>query len=120
MTGDWTNQISIKSIFDGTSNTMLAGELHIPNQQLNFIPFNGPIFNGQELDSHTRIGGPGVPLLTGADEAIGLFGFGSAHPGVTNFVFADGSTHSIGNHLDPVTLASICNRSDGEPVGLEF
>lgn len=120
MAGDWRHQVSMKSIFDGTTNTMLAGELHIPNQELNTIPFNGPIFNGQELDSHTRVGGPGVPLLTGADEAIGLFGFGSAHPGVTNFVFADGSTRAINNQLDPVTLGQICNRSDGEMVDGKF
>ena len=112
--GDWTHQVSMKSISDGTSNTMLAGELHIPNEQLNLIPYNGPIFNGQELDSHTRIGGPGVPLLTGKDEAIGLFGFGSAHPGVTNFVFADGSTSSVSNVLDPITLGKLCHRADGE------
>lgn len=93
---------------------MLAGEMHIPNEELNKIPFNGPIFNGQELDSHTRIGGPGVPILTGNDEAFGLFGFGSAHPGLTNFVFADGSTQSLSNLLDPVTLGLICHREDGE------
>ena len=104
----------MKSIRDGSTNTILAGELHIPNQQLNMIPFNGPIFNGQELDSHTRIGGPGVPLLTAADEAIGLFGFGSAHPGITNFVFSDGSTRAVNNQLDPVALGKLCHRSDGE------
>ena len=109
----------MKSIYDGSSNTILAGELHIPNEQLNLIPFNGPIFNGQELDSHTRVGGPGSPLLTGSDEAIGLFGFGSAHPGVTNFVFSDGSTRVMSNQLDPIELGRLCHRSDGEIASLE-
>lgn len=110
----WNERVSLKSITDGSSHTVLAGELHIPNGQLNTIPFNGPIFNGQELDSHTRIGGPGVPILTGADDAIGLFGFGSNHPGVTNFVLADGSTTAIRNQLDSITLGQICNREDAQ------
>lgn len=84
------------------------------------IPFNGPIFNGQELVAHTRIGGPGVPLLSTVDEGYpGLFGFGSAHTGVTNFVFADGSTTSVSNFLDTVILGKLCHRSDGEVVSLE-
>ena len=114
ITGTWKQTISLRSIHDGTSQTILAGELHIPNGQLNTIPYNGPIYNGQELDSHTRLGGPGVPILTGADEAIGLFGYGSNHPGITNFVFTDGSTRSINNNLDSITLGQICNREDGE------
>ena len=112
--GDWQQRVTLKSISDGTSNTFLAGELHIPNGQLNLIPFNGPIFNGQELDSHARIGGPGVPILTSSDEAFGLFGFGSVHPGVTNFVLADGSTTAINNQLDPIILGQMCHREDGE------
>ena len=93
--------------------------MHIPDGQLNTSPFNGAIFNGQELDSHTRIGGPGVPILTSADEALGLLGFGSAHPGVTNFVFSDGSTRAVSNHLDSVTLGRMCSRNDGEIAGRE-
>lgn len=116
----WTDRVSLKNVHDGTSQTMLAGELHIPNGGLNTIPFNGPIFNGQELDSHARIGGPGVPLLTGEDDLIGLYGFGSAHPGITNFVFADGSTTAISNQLDSITLGQICNREDGEVSSFGF
>ena len=116
----WTHQVTLKSVLDGTSQTLLAGELHIPNGRINRIPFNGPIFNGQELDSHTRLGGPGVPLLTGTDTPVGLSGFGSAHPGITNFVFADGSTTAVGNHLDSITLGQICNRKDGEVSSRDF
>ena len=107
----------MKSVFDGTSNTFLAGEMHIATGNLNEVPFNGPLFNGQELDSHTRIGGPGIPLLTAADEPGALFGFGSWHPGVANFAFGDGRTSSISNSLDTIILGRLCNRKDGEVTG---
>ena len=93
--------------------------MHIPRNELNKVPFNGPVFNGQELVAHTRTGGPGLPLLSTADEGSALFGFGSAHAGVTNFVFADGRTTSVANSLDTVVLGNLCHRSDGEVVSLE-
>lgn len=103
-------------MYDGTSNTYLAGEMHIATGNLNEIPFNGPVFNGEELASHSRIGGPGVPILTASDEPGDLFGFGSWHPGVTNFVKTDGSTVAVRNSLDTVTLGRLCNRNDGEVI----
>ena len=119
LTGGWKDKTKIVSVTDGLSNTILAGEMHIPRNQLNRVPFNGPMFNGQELVAHTRIGGPGAPLLSTADEGSDLLGFGSAHAGVTNFVFADGSTTSVSNFLDTVVLGNLCHRSDGELVSLE-
>ena len=94
--------------------------MHIPNGSLNQTPANGPLYNGRELVAHSRIGGPGVPILTGNDEQGTILGFGSAHPGVCNFVRADGSTGAVNNSLDTVVLANFCHRSDGEVVDLDF
>lgn len=113
-TGQWLDQVAIRDLYDGTSNTILAGEMHIPSTDLNFAPLNGPIFRGPSLESHTRVGGVGVPLLTGQDDAGAIFGFGSAHPGITNFVFADGSTQSMENFVDTILLGRMCHRSAGE------
>ena len=113
-TGQWLDRVSLRDVHDGTSNTILAGEMHIPFTDINFAPLNGPIFRGPSLESHTRIGGVGVPILTGQDDAGVIFGFGSAHPGVTNFVFSDGSTHSVENSIDTVLLGRLCHRNDGE------
>ena len=115
-TGNWKYQVNYASITDGSSNTFLSGEMHIPNDQLNVIPYNGPIFNGKELVAHSRIGGPGIPLLTGEDPAGQILGFGSAHPGTCNFVRADGSTAAFDNNLDTLVLANLCHRADGEVV----
>lgn len=111
----WVDRINYASIIDGSSNTVLAGELHVSSENLNKIPYNGPIYNGEDLAAFTRVGGPGIPLLPGStDPTSSVLGFGSWHPGTCNFVFADGSTRSIGNEMNTVTLGQICNRRDGE------
>lgn len=118
ITGRWTDRIRYADISDGSSNTFLAGEMHIPRDQINTTPFNGPMFNGIELDGHSRVGGSGVPILTADDDPALILGFGSAHPGACNFVRSDGSTGAIGNDVDTVVLANLCNRADGEVIGL--
>ena len=113
---DWIDRIRHGSISDGTSNTVLAGELHVSPANLNTIPFNGPIYNGQDLAAFTRLGGPGVPLLNPNETSpTGVLGFGSWHPQVSNFVYADGSTHSVETRIDTVTLGKLCHRADGLP-----
>lgn len=114
---DWIDRITHALIQDGTSNTILAGELHVSADNLNTIPFNGPIFNGEDLAAFARIGGPGVPLLGPKKESrSGVLGFGSWHPRACNFVYADGSTHSIDQDTDTVTLGKLCHRADGQTL----
>lgn len=117
LTGSWKEKTTIDGILDGTSNTILAGEIHIPREEINQIPFNGPLFNGQELVAHTRVGGPGAPLLGPSDKgsSAALLGFGSAHA-VTNFVFTDGSTRSLPFTTDTIVLGKLCHRADGEII----
>lgn len=107
------------SISDGSSNTFLAGELHIPRDQINKQPYNGAIFNGEDVAAYSRVGGPGVPLLPPNMESGPVFGFGSWHPGVCNFVMADGSTHAVALTLDTILLGDLCHRSDGNVASLD-
>lgn len=113
MSAIWTDRIGFKSIFDGSSNTFLAGEMHISEGQINVTPFNGPMYNGSELVAHSRIGGPGIPILNDNQEAGPIFGFGTSHPGGCNFVVADGSTRTQRRTTDTVLLANLCHREDG-------
>ena len=84
------------------------------------MPWNGPIFNGEDLAAFARIGGPTVPLLRPGDEPGSIFGFGSAHPGVVNWTMADGSTRNLSYSIDTTTLGQLCNRNDGQVVQLEY
>lgn len=111
---NWVDKIGFSDVLDGSSQTALVGELHVPADKFNTIPYNGPIYNGQDLSAFARIGGPGVPLGNGAgDPGPFILGFGSWHPGNCNFTFLDGSTRAISNQIDTVTLGQICNRADG-------
>ena len=114
---NWIDKVNYASITDGSSNTALAGELHVTPEKLNTTPYNGPIYNGDDCAAFTRIGGPGVPLQSMNEEPFSsVLGFGSWHPGVCNFVNTDGSTHSVRNTLDTVALGQLCNRGDGAPA----
>lgn len=43
-------------------------------------------------------------------------GFGSAHPGVTNFLFGDMSVRAVWHQVDLKLLRSLANRGDGEGI----
>lgn len=47
------------------------------------------------------------------------FGFGSAHPGVFNAVFGDGSVHVLSNSADLLILDQLGKRADGSLLGPE-
>jgi len=113
----WVDKVALKHVVDGTSNTLLAGEMHIPHDRLSQVPENGPLYNGKDVVASTRIGGPGVPLARGPEDAVaGAMGFGSWHPGVCPFVAADGSIRLIDNLIDTVVLRNLCHRSDSDGV----
>jgi prepilin-type processing-associated H-X9-DG protein len=42
--------------------------------------------------------------------------FGSYHPGICQFVFCDGSVHSLQNSISPATLGLLASRNDGQLI----
>ncbi len=111
----WADRIRLEHIKDGSSNTILVGELHIPEGKLSIGPDNAPIFDGSRFYHSTRVGGEGVPLASGPQDdvaGLGLYAFGSWHSGYCNFAFADGNVQSIHTHVSSELLGLLCNRND--------
>ncbi len=117
---DWIDRIGLKDLVDGSSTTILAGEMHVPMGRLGQAPEDAFVFNGDNVFNATRLGGPTVPI-SADPRAVGnaLVGFGSWHAGVCNFVLSDGSVRGISASMDTDTLGRLCNRNDGQPVTLD-
>lgn len=109
----WIDRLQINSVLDGTSNTILVGETHVPYKEKQLFPFDGPMFDGGHLPSSMRLAGPGLPLAQGPrDEEASFYAFGSWHPGVSQFVLLDGSVHSFSTSMDTVSLGQLTNRAN--------
>lgn len=118
---NWTDRISVEKIFDGASNTILAGEAHKSPEELQLPPADAPIYSGYEFPSIARVGGPGAPITRNRYDSspTSFFQWGSWHPAVCNFVLADGSTQTLGLFIDPETLRRLSCRADGQTINFE-
>jgi prepilin-type N-terminal cleavage/methylation domain-containing protein/prepilin-type processing-associated H-X9-DG protein len=113
------SQTGLKDITDGTSQTFLVGEKH---SVLSKWGQSGPswgegsIWNGDFPRNFSRIGGQTKwNLGQGSDDLVGPWHckFGSWHPGVCQFLFADGHIVSLSNATDMDTLQKLSCRNDG-------
>ncbi len=122
-----TSQTSLSNIPDGTSNTFLVGEKHVPIGGLYRVRYgDASVYNGYWIPYASRMAGLEDPLALGPhDTSPSLVGdstwvrkFGSWHPGVCGFAFCDGSVHYIRNSIDGTTLERLARRADGQVVRL--
>jgi prepilin-type N-terminal cleavage/methylation domain-containing protein len=130
---------SIPSITDGTSNTFLVGEKHVPAGMFGRLKVgDGSIYCSVWGAYSGRIAGIGHPLAQGPNDltpsasvpappgasgtwrpgtdAIYAKKFGSWHAGVCQFAFSDGSVKAIRNSIDEVTLGRLACRNDGQVI----
>lgn len=115
-TARWRPWVRHADVLDGLSNTLLAGELHVPRSGLCRPPDNGPAYDGAEFFTMSRVGGRGVPLGDGPDDDVagmGMFAFGSWHAGGCHFAYGDGRVEVLSPAIAADVLAALCNRSDG-------
>jgi hypothetical protein len=115
---DWVDRISMAQVTDGTSHTVLVGELHVPLHKLNVAPEHAAAYNGTHFASYARVGGPGAPLAPNASYVDpNLFSFGSWHPGVCQFARTDASVRAMNVETSTTLPGHLCHRQDGWPQG---
>lgn len=127
--------VSLKSVTDGTSKTLLFGEKYNqdPVFDAKYTGQSGLLIHQWSLwgwtggfkgTGHvTRSGGVTQAINLQSDSCIlsatccqdqRLRTWGSGHPGGANFVMTDGSTQFIADSVNPTTLADISTRNGGE------
>jgi len=143
-TGAITSYTGIRSITDGTTNTFLVGEKHVPKGMFGRLKVgDGSIYCGVWSTYSGRIAGVGVPLAKGPDDvtptpslpppagyksgtwrpgtdAVWAKKFGSWHPGVCQFALCDGSVKAVRTSIDEVTLGQLACRNDGQVIAGDF
>ena len=106
--------LRLTDISDGTSNTIMVGEKHIPRNQFGVYPWDCSIYDGHNPMCNCRAGGPDFPLaVTRADQG---WKFGSEHPAVVQFVFCDGGVRGVFKTTTPYVLGLLTQRNDGQSV----
>jgi prepilin-type N-terminal cleavage/methylation domain-containing protein/prepilin-type processing-associated H-X9-DG protein len=121
---------NIASVTDGTSNTIIVGEVLPSNAaDSNFWMFNGSYAGttvplGFNSNTITPVaGGPcssstwqSASAPVGCRFGSSAKGFISLHPGGSNFAFGDGSVHFLKNSINLYTYCALGSRNGGEVV----
>jgi prepilin-type processing-associated H-X9-DG protein len=119
------SRIRLADIADGSSNTLAIGERAA---RLTRTPWCGApcegtlhITPGAPTDSTAVSDSPCQPLAqTGShslnDRSSDPDNFFTPHPATGQFLYADGSVHSLAIHLDLTVLQALSTRSGGEVV----
>jgi prepilin-type N-terminal cleavage/methylation domain-containing protein len=102
-----------RDISDGLSNTILIGDKHVPVGFFGQAPYDNSFYNGFG-SAWGRGLGPAYPLAYSIRD--NSWKFGSYHPRVCQFVYADGSVHIIPTTVDPVILGYLASVNDGNPI----
>jgi prepilin-type processing-associated H-X9-DG protein len=104
-----------KELRRGTSQTILLGEKHVPIGEFGRAESgDGSVYNGGRPANFARIGGPRHGLARSPEASLDLRNpiFGSYHPGVCNFLMADGSVRGIAPGISGLVLGELIVRDD--------
>ncbi|MDB5389356.1 MAG: putative major pilin subunit [Planctomycetaceae bacterium] len=106
---------NMRDVSDGTSNVIAAGEVMRLN---NFPGVGNNINNILQSSDGWAWGGPATMFSTrfGVNKGIHYDNSGSSHPGLAQFVFVDGSVHSINQNVNLTTFANLGNMANNVPV----
>jgi prepilin-type N-terminal cleavage/methylation domain-containing protein len=98
---------------DGLSNTLMAGDKHVPINRWGFGPHDSSTYNGDK-GAAFRKAGPGSGLARTPTDTGNWFG--SYHAGLCQFVFGDGSVRALQTSIGTSTLGLLACRNDGKPI----
>jgi type II secretory pathway pseudopilin PulG len=112
------SMITLKKITDGLSKTYLAGEKTVtPENYLTGLDDGDDqsALTGADVDVLRWTQNVGYRLAPWPDTPLveQYMRFGSAHPGILNMAFCDGSMRSISFSIDPEAHSRMGNRADG-------
>jgi prepilin-type N-terminal cleavage/methylation domain-containing protein len=116
------SKVRFDEIYDGSSKTLLLAEKIPRADDLGWVSgTRATLRNTSRIEEPEPRFGQNASAeedAGNADVAESLFvgGFGGYHPGVVNANFADGSTRSISETIEPAVLRLLGNRADGEIV----
>jgi hypothetical protein len=106
--------IRFEEITDGLSNTLLAGEKHVPRGTFGQGWLDNSTYNGDYPQSFSRAAGPDFPLAQSTTEST--WSFGSYHTGIIQFNFCDGSVRPLPLSITPKVLGMLASRNDGQVI----
>lgn len=123
-----SHDVSLKDVFDGTSNTIMFGESQGDwragqRMQTWMVARHREINTGEGVDhsNGTLILEPRPtlqPFINSVGQpAYSTRQFSSPHPGGVVFAFADGSAHFLKRNLDALTLSKLATAKGGEVIG---
>jgi prepilin-type N-terminal cleavage/methylation domain-containing protein len=117
----WKSQTQFSTITDGLSNTLMIGEKYLKPGTFGInVPADisanfgdGSIYNGDHPWVISRVAGVASPLAQNTGDAF-VSQFGSWHPGVCQFVMADGAVKAVPVTISPTILGYLSQRDDGQ------
>jgi hypothetical protein len=108
----WTGRIRLtdKDLPRGKQYTILLGEKHVPLGEWGLVASgDGSLYNGDHFGSFARVAGPGFGLAQAITDPYQR-NFGSYHPRICQFLFADGSVKAFTITTDEKLLGKLANR----------
>jgi len=113
------SEITYNEIEDGSSKTILVGEALTDPEGLGWVSGTRATLRNTGMIEEPKLSGD--PVLVAEDEtdddtpeSLYVGGFGSYHPGIVTFGFADGSTRNISESIDREVLHQLGHRADGK------